>query len=176
MQVTQPGGKICNLCKWCHLVAKFATNASGAIWWPNLELMQVAPSGGQFYKLYKKQEKWYGVASLTQVIDSIPWVRCASGNVYNGMATLCIVTNCWPLRIKHMGTLLIHLNHHLVNPVATFLGLSSVIHNDINSNKLCFILSVSHVCQIWMKSFFAESCASYFFEPICTSVKGGGIF
>ena len=23
-------------------VAKFATNASGAIWWPNLELMQVA--------------------------------------------------------------------------------------------------------------------------------------
>ena len=92
------------------------------------------------------------------------------------MATLCIVTNCWPLRIKHMGTLLIHLNHHLVNPVATFLGLSSVIHNDINSNKLCFILSVSHVCQIWMKSFFAESCASYFFEPICTSVKGGGAY
>ena len=28
-------------------VAKFATNASGAIWWPNLELMQAAPSGGQ---------------------------------------------------------------------------------------------------------------------------------
>ena len=22
--------------------------ASGAIWWPNLKLMQVAPSGGQF--------------------------------------------------------------------------------------------------------------------------------
>ena len=26
----------------------YTTNASGAIWWPNLELMQVAPSGGQF--------------------------------------------------------------------------------------------------------------------------------
>ena len=38
MQVTQPGG---------HLLAKFATNASGAIWWPNLQQMQVAPSGGQ---------------------------------------------------------------------------------------------------------------------------------
>ena len=25
----------------------FATNASGAIWWPKLELMQVAQSGGQ---------------------------------------------------------------------------------------------------------------------------------
>ena len=30
------------------LVAKFATNANGAIWWPNLQLMKVAPSGGQF--------------------------------------------------------------------------------------------------------------------------------
>ena len=34
-------------CKLCHLVAKYATNTSGAIWWPNLQLMQVAPSGGQ---------------------------------------------------------------------------------------------------------------------------------
>ena len=39
-------------CKWLKLVGKFATNpssanfsthASGAIWWPNLELMQVEP-------------------------------------------------------------------------------------------------------------------------------------
>ena len=36
-----------DLCKWRHLVAKFATHASGPIWWPNLLLMQVAPSGGQ---------------------------------------------------------------------------------------------------------------------------------
>ena len=35
--------------QWRHLVAKFGTNASGAIWWPNLQLMQVAPSGRQFY-------------------------------------------------------------------------------------------------------------------------------
>ena len=28
------------------MVAKFATNANGAIWWPILQLMQVAPSGG----------------------------------------------------------------------------------------------------------------------------------
>ena len=26
---------------------KFVTNASGVIWWPNLELMQKAPSGDQ---------------------------------------------------------------------------------------------------------------------------------
>ena len=41
----QVGGA--NYCKWRHLVAKFATNASGAIWGPNLQLMQVTPSGGQ---------------------------------------------------------------------------------------------------------------------------------
>ena len=41
------GGKIGNQCKWRHLVAKFATKVSGAIWWPNLQLMQVVPSGGQ---------------------------------------------------------------------------------------------------------------------------------
>ena len=28
-------------------MVKFATNASGAIWWPNIQLMQVAPSDGQ---------------------------------------------------------------------------------------------------------------------------------
>ena len=38
-----------NLCKWLHLVAKFANNANGAIWWPNLQLMQVVPSGGQIF-------------------------------------------------------------------------------------------------------------------------------
>ena len=41
MQVTPYGGQICNLCKWRHLVDKCATNASGAIWWTILQLMQV---------------------------------------------------------------------------------------------------------------------------------------
>ena len=33
-------------CKCCHLVAKFSTKASGATWWPNLQPMLMAPSGG----------------------------------------------------------------------------------------------------------------------------------
>ena len=41
--------KLYKLYKWCHLMAKFGTNASGAIWWPNLELIQVALSGGQIW-------------------------------------------------------------------------------------------------------------------------------
>ena len=48
---------------------KFAINASGATWWPNLDSMQVA---------------FYLAGETTQVIDSIPWVRCASGNVFWG--------------------------------------------------------------------------------------------
>ena len=34
-------------------VIKFATNSSGAIWWAILQLMQVAPSGGQICSLCK---------------------------------------------------------------------------------------------------------------------------
>ena len=45
---------------------KFGTNASCAIWWPNLELLQVEPPLA---------------GEITQVLDAIPWVRCASGNV-----------------------------------------------------------------------------------------------
>ena len=49
-------------------MTKFVTNASGAIWWPNLELMQVEPSLAE---------------EITQALDAIPWVRCASGNVFS---------------------------------------------------------------------------------------------
>ena len=49
MHVMLPGGQLWNQCKWCHLVAKFATNArrhlvvkiatnaSVAMLWPNLQ-------------------------------------------------------------------------------------------------------------------------------------------
>ena len=49
-------------------MAKFVTDASGATWWPNLEPMQVA-----FFLLAEE---------ITQVKEAIPWVRCASGNVF----------------------------------------------------------------------------------------------
>ena len=50
-------------------MAKFVTDASGATWWPNLEPMQVA-----FFLLAEE---------ITQVKEAIPWVRCASGNVFD---------------------------------------------------------------------------------------------
>ena len=43
-----------------------ANNANCVIWWSNLEPMQVA---------------FYLAGEITQVLDTIPWVRCASGNV-----------------------------------------------------------------------------------------------
>ena len=60
-------GQIWNQFWWHHLVVKFWTNTSGTTYnWPNLEPMQVA---------------FYLAGEITQVIDSTPWVRCASGNV-----------------------------------------------------------------------------------------------
>ena len=49
-------------CKWGHLVAKIGTNAND-----KFETMQVA---------------FFLAGEISQVIESIPWVRCASGNVF----------------------------------------------------------------------------------------------
>ena len=49
MRVTQPGGQLWNQAMQVTPPDdQIGTYASGAIWWPNLELMQVVPSGGQF--------------------------------------------------------------------------------------------------------------------------------
>ena len=38
-------------------VAKFLTNASGATWWPNFQLLQVAPPGDQIFVIVLKEKK-----------------------------------------------------------------------------------------------------------------------
>ena len=78
MQVVPSGGQNCNYCKWCHLVAKFVTYACSATWWPKLEPMLIALHVGQICN----QCKWHLAGEITQVKESIPWVRCASGNVW----------------------------------------------------------------------------------------------
>ena len=60
------------------MLAKIGTNASGTTFggktsgttynWPNLEPMQVA---------------FYLAGEIIQIKESIPWVRCASGNVFD---------------------------------------------------------------------------------------------
>ena len=55
MQVAPPGGH--------YMLAKFGTNAGGATWWSNFELIQVE--------------------LITQVYGLNFWVRCASGNVFH---------------------------------------------------------------------------------------------
>ena len=76
---------------WRYLVAKFVANASGAIWWPNLQLMQLAPSGGQICKwchVVAKFNPSYGVNF---------WVRCAAGNVY-------LIRSLWKCSLKYNTT------------------------------------------------------------------------
>ena len=55
------------------MVAKIGTNADCISCWPNFYPMQVA---------------FYLAREITQVLDAIPWVRCASGNVYDYIVTL----------------------------------------------------------------------------------------
>ena len=76
MQVVPSGDQICNQCMWLHLVAKFGTNASGAILRTILQLMQIAPPGDQNWKKCK-----FLAGEITQVKEALPWVRCTSGNV-----------------------------------------------------------------------------------------------
>ena len=68
-------------------MAKFVTHASGAIWWPNLQLMQVAPSGGHICDSCK----WcHLVAELNPSYGVNFWVRCASGNVLGYYLVNCL--------------------------------------------------------------------------------------
>ena len=63
------------------MLAKFGANSGGFTCWSNFDLIQVEPHTiGQIWN----QCKWHSISragEITQVIDSIPWVRCASGNV-----------------------------------------------------------------------------------------------
>ena len=87
-------------------MAKFATNACGSIWWPNLELMQVAPSCGQFCNYNANCATWWSKLEPmlifswrdNQVKEAIPWVRCAFGNVY--ILELCLLWGCSSFPIK----------------------------------------------------------------------------
>ena len=42
--------------KQCGNASDPANNSNGAIWWPTLETMQMAPSGSQIWNLYKSLE------------------------------------------------------------------------------------------------------------------------
>ena len=83
MQVVPSGDQICNQCMWLHLVAKFGTNASGAILRTILQLLQIAPPGDQNWNKCK-----FLAGEITHVKEAIPWVRCASGNVFLLRASL----------------------------------------------------------------------------------------
>ena len=71
---------ICHSCNWRHLVAKFATNASSAIWWPIFQLMQVAPSGGQF-ATHATGAIWWSILKLMQVVPSGLFFSCNWQNI-----------------------------------------------------------------------------------------------
>ena len=72
-------------------MAKNGTNSNCITYWPNLEPILVASAGYQILNLYRwnhvqldkfgNKVAFYLAGKITQVKESIPWVRCASGNV-----------------------------------------------------------------------------------------------
>ena len=58
------------------MLAKVGTDSGGITWWSNFELTY------NWLNLEPMQVAFYLAGEITQVIDSIPWVRCASGNVW----------------------------------------------------------------------------------------------
>ena len=89
MQVVPSGGQIRNQCKWRHLVAKFATYASGTIWWSNLQLMQVAPSGGRICNWWKWCHLVAKFGTNASVIIFISWRNNSSWRG-NTLGPLCL--------------------------------------------------------------------------------------
>ena len=116
-------------------MAKFATNASGSIWWPNLEPMQVA-----FFFLAEE---------ITQVKEAIPWVRCASGNVYKWLGLgykppppdLCV--NCEYVATFAQATYL---------PGLVFASLSLALHffqRWVFNFSICFAITETLPSALW---------------------------
>ena len=68
MQVTQPGGQLWNQTMQVTSPDDQILNqfASGAIWWPNLELKQVAPS---FVEVGRAQKRSSSNASHPEIIS-----------------------------------------------------------------------------------------------------------
>ena len=91
-------------------MVKFATYASGAIWWPNLQLMQVVPSGGQICNWCN----WCHVVAKFNPSHGVNfWVRCASGNVFSISAVIKKLK--WPIGISKW----------------------SGVHNELNGEEIC---------------------------------------
>ena len=106
IQVTQPGGQLCKLCKWRHLMTKSWTNpscAKCATWWPNLQLMQVAPSSGQICNKCKWRHlvaKFATDASGAMLLPNLVQVtESTSGSVVflidNDISTLSLIYVNW---------------------------------------------------------------------------------
>ena len=64
-------------------MAKIGTHSNCITHWPNLEPILAASPGGQIQvEPHTNGQIWpYLAGEITQVKESIPWVRCASGNV-----------------------------------------------------------------------------------------------
>merc|ERR1711974_37946 len=98
IQVMPPVSQIFYSYKWRHLVAKFATNTSGATWSSNFQLMQSGATWSSNFQLMQGGATWWTNFQLIQVAPP-------SGQIYNLYVRCHLVANlstnatgatCWP--------------------------------------------------------------------------------
>ena len=82
------------MCKWRHLVTKLGTNAYDSK--PTVKHCQRHSeprllSLKLVLSLYLKRNTIQFIPKIIQVTDSIPWVRCAYGNVWMYRFNLCFI-------------------------------------------------------------------------------------
>ena len=70
------------LCKWCHQVVKFETNAKGAIWQLNLQLMQVVPSDGHICNQFMYRVVFFNCShpKISKYKKKPKYTNCSHGN------------------------------------------------------------------------------------------------
>merc|ERR1712016_460060 len=87
IQVIQVKQFIHVICTSYRIYIEKVTISSCAIWWPNLQLMQVAPSGGQICKLCKWRHlvakfatnaRSHLVANISTLASGVIWWQCAT--------------------------------------------------------------------------------------------------
>ena len=129
MQMVPPDDQIINQTKLFHLLAKYATTASGAIWWPNLQLMQVAPSGGQIFNNCKWRHLVVKIA--TNASGPIWWPNLITESISGSVVPLAMFKTMYILKYGFL-----HLYFDFYMLLSIFI-MNYEFHTNIVSSAQC---------------------------------------
>ena len=136
--------------KWCHLVAKFVTNANGATWWPN----QWENWSSQYPESVASPFWWQGqlfpsTGGVTVSRADFFWTRSAAANRSLGSGARCS-SSSFPILL------------HSSNP-------SQVKHTHFAE---CYVLQEEHLADRFGPAWHRPSCLRHFTFRTCNPPIG----